>query len=317
MSDTKHILVIRLGALGDLLLCMKPFQDIRAAYPDANITLLTMPAFAGFARQMPWFNAVIEDPRPEWWQWKQWRTLRRALAAQSFDIVFDLQNKPRTRFYRDVFFGASKQWSSSTANSTYPRTVFEYKMHRQEELLVQLRRADVADSGALNLDWLAAPIEALNLPERYVVLVPGCSPHLLHKRWPPQAYAQLARYFADKGYAVVVVGTKADAVSIEAIKANADFIIDVSGQTSFAQLASLYRKASAVVGNDTGPTFLAAMAGAPTLTLMSHHTDPVRSGPVGIKCAWLKKEIIADITVEAVQEKLAELMPQFRQGKRV
>ncbi|MBY0429302.1 MAG: glycosyltransferase family 9 protein [Alphaproteobacteria bacterium] len=308
MMAQKNILVIRLGALGDILLCMKPFQDIRVAHKDANITLLTMPAFAGLARQMPWFDEVIEDTRPEWWQWKGWMALRQAIVSRHFDIVIDLQNKPRTRFYRDVFFGPKIQWSSSTGNSTYPLTVFEKKMHRQDELLVQLRQADISDSGVVDLNWLSAPIGGLNLPPRYVVLVPGCSPHLLHKRWPPQAYAQLARYFEAKNCGVVVVGTKADAQSIAAIKANADFIIDLSGQTSFAQLANLYHSAVAVVGNDTGPTFLAAMVGAPTLTLMSHHTDPVRSGPVGPKCAWLKEEIIADITVEAVQAKLAELI---------
>jgi len=308
MNKQTHILVIRLGALGDILLCMKPFQDIRAAHKDAKITLLTMPAFAGLARQMPWFDEVIEDTRPEWWQWRTWMQLRKTIASRHFDIVIDLQNKPRTRFYRDVFFGPKIQWSSSTGNSTYPLTVFEKKMHRQEELLVQLRQADIGNSGPLNLNWLSAPIGAFNLPPRYVVFVPGCSPHLLHKRWPPQAYAQLAKYFVAKGCGVVVVGTKADTESIAAIKANADFIFDLSGQTSFAQLANLYHSAVAVVGNDTGPTFLAAMVGVPTLTLMSHHTDNVRSGHVGPKCAWLKEEIIADISVEAVQAKLAQLL---------
>lgn len=301
-------MVIRLGALGDILLCMKPFQDIRVAHPQARITLLTMPAFAGLARQMPWFDAIIEDSRPEWWQWGAWKKLYQAVASQSFDCVFDLQNKPRSRFYKTVFFKKNVQWSSTARNTTFPETIFTHKMHRQEELLVQLRNAGVGDSGALDLAWLAAPIADLKLAKPYVVFVPGCSPHLMHKRWPPECYASLAAGFADMGCNVVVVGTKADAGSIAAIKEKAPFIIDVAGRTSFAQLATLYRSASCVVGNDTGPTFLAAMVGAPTLTLMSHHTDPVRSGPVGPKCAWLKEENIAEISVEAVQRKVAGLI---------
>ncbi len=308
MNHFKNILVIRLGALGDMLLCMKPFQDIRAAHKDANITLLTMPAFAGLARQMPWFDEIIEDTRPDWWQWGGWKKLYNAITAEPFDCVIDLQNKPRTRFYQRIFFKRGTAWSSSTGNSTFPKTVFPHKMHRQEELLVQLRQMGIGDSGPLDVSWLSAPIGNLNLPARYIVFVPGCSPHLLHKRWPPLAYAQLAKHCAEMGCGVVVVGTKADAESIAAIKANAEFIIDVSGKTSFAQLANLYHSAVAVVGNDTGPTFLAAMVGVPTLTLMSHHTDPVRSGPVGPKCGWLKEDIIADISVEAVEKKLAELI---------
>ena len=308
MSSPKNIMVIRLGALGDILLCMKPFQDIRAAQNNAKVTLLTMPAFAGLARQMPWFDAVIEDKRPSWWQWDEWKKLYHAMRSQNFDCVIDLQNKPRSRFYKPFFFAKDVQWSSTASNSTFPPTTFPLKIHRQQELLVQLRNAGIGDSGPLNLDWLAAPINDLNLPARYVVFIPGCSPHLLHKRWPPAHYAKLAKSFADMGCGVVVVGTKADAVSIAAIKEAAGFIIDVSGRTSFAQLASLVRKAEGVVGNDTGPTFLAAMVGAPTLTLMSHHTDPVRSGPVGPRCAWLKENNIADISVEAVQREMAQLI---------
>lgn len=308
MSGIANILVIKLGALGDILLCMKPFQDIRVAHPNAKITLLTMPAFAGLARQMPWFDAVIEDNRPSWWQWGEWKTLYHAVRSQNFDCVIDLQNKPRSRFYKALFFDKNVQWSSTASNSTFPPTTFPLKIHRQQELLVQLRNAGIGDSGALKVDWLAAPIADLNIPSPYVVFIPGCSPHLLHKRWPPSHYAKLAKTFADMGIAVVVVGTKADAASIAAIKEEANFIIDVSGRTSFAQLASLVRNAQGVVGNDTGPTFLAAMVGAPTLTLMSHHTDPVRSGPVGPRCAWLKENNIADISVERVQREMARLI---------
>lgn len=303
-----NILVIKLGALGDILLGMKAFQDIRVAHPDANITLLTMPAFAGLARQMPWFNAVIEDKRPSWWQWDEWKKLYHAVRSQNFDVVIDLQNKPRSRFYKPFFFAKNVQWSSTASNSTFTRTTFPLKIHRQQELLVQLRNAGIGDSGVLNVDWLAAPIADLNVQKPYVVFIPGCSPHLLHKRWPPSHYAKLAKTFADMGVGVVVVGTKADADSIAAIKAEADFIIDLSGRTSFAQLASLVRGAQGVVGNDTGPTFLAAMVGAPTLTLMSHHTDPVRSGPVGPRCAWLKEDDIANISVERVQREMARLI---------
>ncbi|NDE89952.1 MAG: glycosyltransferase family 9 protein [Alphaproteobacteria bacterium] len=308
MKKHNNILVIRLGALGDILLCMKPFQDIRDRHKDAHITLLTMPAFAGLARQMPWFDAVIEDPRPDWWQLRAWKKLYTAITSQHFDCVVDLQNKPRSRFYKKIFFDKDVQWSSTAANSTFPRTVFSHKMHRQEELLVQLRNADIPDSGPLDLSWLQAPIDDLCLAEKYAVLIPGCSPHLLHKRWPAQHFAQLAKTLKHKGFNVVVVGTKADAQAIADIKANADFIIDVSGRTSFAQLATLYRGAACVVGNDTGPTFLAAMVGVPTLTLMSHHTDPVRSGPVGPRCAWLKQNDIAMISVDAVAAELEKLI---------
>ncbi|NTU77368.1 MAG: glycosyltransferase family 9 protein, partial [Alphaproteobacteria bacterium] len=41
---SERILIIRLGALGDLVLCFQAFQSIRNAHPKAEIALLTMPA---------------------------------------------------------------------------------------------------------------------------------------------------------------------------------------------------------------------------------------------------------------------------------
>lgn len=304
----ENVLIIRLGALGDILLCMQAFQDIRATYPKAHITFLTTPPFAAFARTMPWFDAVLEDVRPKFWQLGAWLKLGVALKKGAFTHVFDLQNKPRTALYVKLFLDPKKiLWSSAAKGASHPRPAIPHKMHRQDEMRLQLAVAGVTEGGALDLDWLKGDLAALSLPEKYVVIVPGCSPHLLHKRWAPQHYATLARYFSQQGFATVAVGTKADAVSIAAIREAAPFVLDISGKTSLAQLASLYRGAHAVVGNDTGPTFLAAMVGAPTLTLMSYHTDPVLSGPRGSNCAWLKEAVIDRITVETVIADLQRL----------
>ncbi|OYW09809.1 MAG: ADP-heptose--LPS heptosyltransferase, partial [Rhodospirillales bacterium 12-71-4] len=57
------ILVIRLGALGDLVQSFGPFAAIRAHHPEARIVLLTTPPFAGLARRSPWFDDVWADGR--------------------------------------------------------------------------------------------------------------------------------------------------------------------------------------------------------------------------------------------------------------
>lgn len=302
----QKILIIRLGALGDIFLCMKPFQDIRATFPGAHITLMTTPPFVNLAKTMPWFDAVLPDVRPKFWQIGAWRELYKNIKQGGFTHVFDLQNKPRTALYFRLF-PKNTFWSGTAKGCSHPRPPIVEKMHRQDEMLLQLKSAGVADSGALNLDWLAQDVAGLSLPEKYAVLVPGCSPHLLHKRWPPEHYAQLAAHFKAKGLAVMVVGTKADADSVAALKSHAPFIVDLCGQTTLHQLASLYRGAACVVGNDTGPTFLSAMVGAPTLTLMSHHTDPVLSGPRGPRCAWLKRETIDAISMQEVIDKIGKL----------
>lgn len=304
---TQRILVIRLGALGDIFLAMKPFQDIRKAYPDAHITFMTTPPFAGLARMMPWFNEVLVDERAPLWHvpklWELWKKLK---AAQ-FTLVFDLQNKPRTAFYYKMFFGGRGAWSGTAKGCAFPRPPITTPIHRQDEEVLQIRAAHVGDSGPLDMNWFAADIGSLNLPSKTAVLIPGCSPHLPHKRWPPTHFAALAKKLNAEGFSIYAVGTKADEGAMLELRAAAPFVISLLGQTNLPQLASVFRHACVVVGNDTGPTFLSAMVGTPTLTLMSYHTNPVLSGPKGPRCAYIKENNIADITPERVVSALQNL----------
>ncbi|MBI3419240.1 MAG: glycosyltransferase family 9 protein [Proteobacteria bacterium] len=296
---TERILVIRLGALGDILLCMQAFQDIRAAWPNACLTLQTMPAFAGLGRAMPWFDAVVEDPRPSFLQLSQWWKLGAALRGGNFTRVIDFQNKPRTWIYCKLFLSKAEWHGDAT-----PR---EERIHHQVKILRQTRAMGIKDSGPLKLDWLSAPVDGLNLPPAYAVLIPGCAPHRPEKRWPSSHFAALARELKAKGLTPVLVGTKADTQVIAEIKQDAEFAFDLCGKTGFPQLASLFRGARLAVGNDTGPTHLAAILGTPTLSLFSNASDPARSGPMGARVAWLQREKLDDLAVEEVIEALSRL----------
>ena len=64
MSPPARILVIKLSALGDVVQAFPAFDRIRAAHPDAHITLLTTPSYAALAAAGPWFDAVEADGRP-------------------------------------------------------------------------------------------------------------------------------------------------------------------------------------------------------------------------------------------------------------
>ena len=60
-------------------------------------------------------------------------------------------------------------------------------------------------------------------------------------------------------------------------------------------------------GNDTGPVFLAAKIGVPTLMMMGPDTDPSMSAPIGISASWLRATPISGITVPAALASLYDL----------
>ncbi|MFC7332539.1 glycosyltransferase family 9 protein [Rhodocista pekingensis] len=299
-GDTaRRVLVIRLGALGDLIQCFDAFHAVRARHPGAEVALLTKPAFAGFGRTMPWFDRVWEDGRSRspahYWH------IRALLRGARLDVVYDLQAKPRTRLYRRLLWpGPAPRWPVADPAALAGR-------HNRDRYLAVLAAGGVADAGAADLSWLAAPVDGVAPAGPFVLLVPGCSPHLPHKRWPPAHYAALGRSLLEAGTVPVLVGTAADRDAADRILADCPGALDLVGRTSLAQLGSLARRAAATVGNDTGPVFLTAAAGCPTLMLMSHHTDPVRSAPWGPRTAWLKRDDLSALPVAEVAAALAGL----------
>lgn len=308
----ERVLVIRLGALGDLIQCFDAFQDIRRHHPDAAITLLTGTPFVGFAASMPWFDDVWGDPRGRG-PLAYWR-VRRRLRAGRFTRVYDLQNKARTARYRWLMGlggGARPLWSGDAPGADFPRP--DIDAHNRQRYRAQLAAAGVPDSGGAETDWLAGGIGGLVPDVPFVLLIPGCSPHLPHKRWPPASYADLGRRLLGRGLLPVIVGTRADRDAADGILADCPDAVDLVGRTDLGQLAALARAARGAVGNDTGPVFLTAVVGCPTLMLMSHHTNPARSAPAGPDAGWLKRPDLADLTVAEVMAAL-RLRPDAAPG---
>ncbi|GIX50652.1 MAG: glycosyl transferase [Limisphaera sp.] len=295
------ILVIKLGAFGDLVLAFDAFHAIRSHHRDASITLLTRKAYASWARQMPWFDEVWEDPSLRWWEWRRTLQWRRQLRAAGFTRVYDLQGNDRTAFYFRILGRPKPEWSGPVPGCSHPRPDFRGPaLPVHERLLRQLEAAGVPRAGRAPLEWLTGPVDQFRLPPRYVVLVPGCSPHRPQKRWPAQNYAQLARRLFETGLEVLLVGTSADRDATERIKHEEPRVRDLTGQTDFGQLAELARRATAVVGNDTGPIHLMAAVGAPTLVLYSGESDPRRMLPPGPHVAWLQRPSLTELTLDDV-----------------
>lgn len=302
-----HILVIRLGALGDLIFCFQAFHEIRLAHPGAKIALLTRPAFAAFARSLPWFDDILIDTYPTLKTPLKWLRLRKEIAAFGPKCVYDLQGKKRQTILYALMGGPfGPAWSGAAPFCAFPRPwPPETTMSFKDFLAAQLRIAGVPSAPPPDLAWLDAATDKFNLPARYAVLIPGCSPGAPHKRWPPENFAALAQKLRqEKALPCVVVGTTADAAAVAEIKRLSPDIMDVCGQTTLFELAGLFRRAEKVIGNDTGPLHMAAVVGTPTLALFSGRSNPLWSKPPGPNVTVIQKETLAELTV-------ADLLPHL------
>ena len=302
-----RILVIRLSALGDFVLSFGPFAAIRDHHPDADITLLTTAPFAALAKASPWFDHVLIDSRPAWWNLLGLARLGRQLHG--YDFVYDLQTSGRSsRYFR---LAARPPWSGISAGCSHPqRGDAREHMHTIERQRDQLRLAGVEEFPKPDLSFLTET-STPELPERFALLVPGAAPQRPAKRWPVQNFAELAVALAGRGLTPVVIGAAAEAGLAETIRAACPQTIDLVGKTSLAQIFAVAARATLAVGNDTGPMHIAAAVGCPSVVLFSADSDPTMTAPRYPDGGWptvLRRPDLAQLDVAIVIAAATKLM---------
>ncbi|HVY16144.1 MAG TPA: glycosyltransferase family 9 protein [Rhodopila sp.] len=299
------ILIVKLGAFGNIVLSMGAFAAIRKHHADARITVLTGAAYADWLRTFPYFDRVMVDPRPGRLDPTGTKRLRELLLSEPISRVYDLQTSARSSRYFALFPAKRRpEWSGIAFGCSLPdRDPNRNKLHDVVRIQGQLRQAGITDFPPPDLSWCRGDIGRFDLPADYAVLVPGSSPHRLLKRWPAAHYEALAAALRETGILPLVVGSKQEG----SLATHIPSAVDLTGQTGFGDLADLARGARFAVGNDTGPMHLLATAGCPTLTLFSRDSDPTRCAPAGRVTRVLQRDDLNDLPVATVLETLTEL----------
>lgn len=298
----RNILIVKLGAFGNIILSFRAFAAIRKHHAADRITVLTSAAYADWMRTFPWFDDVLIDPRPARWDLPGIWRFGRTLTAGHFSRVYDLQTSARSSRYFYLFPPKHRPaWSGIAFGCALPdRDPHRNDLHDAERQIGQLRQAGITTFPEPDLSWCRGDIARFALPPSFAILVPGSSPHRPAKRWPADRFQALAVALAERGIASVVVGAAAE----QALAAEIPAAISLVGQTSFGDLADLARAARFAVGNDTGPMHLIAASGCPTVTLFSDDSDPAKCAPAGRWTRVLQRPRLADLPLDAVLESL-------------
>jgi ADP-heptose:LPS heptosyltransferase len=306
---TERILILKLGALGNVVLSLGPFAAIRRHHATAQITLLTTAPYAGWLASSPYFDNIWLDDRPNWWNPPAWLALRRRLAQPGFTRVYDLQTSNRSSTYFRLFPRTVRpEWSGIAAGCSHSdRDPNRDHIHDVDRQAGQLRQAGITHIPPADLSWSDADLTRFNLPTRYALLVPGSSPHRPQKRWPAENYRALAQHLAASGITPVVLGTLSESRLATTIGRAA---IDLTGRTALSDLAALARGAALAIGNDTGPMHLAAATDCPSLVLFSHDSNPALCAPRGPSVTVLRRPKLADLPTTEVLSHLSRLAGQ-------
>jgi heptosyltransferase-2 len=187
--------------------------------------------------------------------------LPRSLKAA---LVPFLAGVPRRRGFRGEFrYGVLNEIAPEPRGET--RTVDDFLALADDA--APLREADRPRLSA-DVEVGRAIAARLGVPAgaRYVALAPGAE-YGPAKRWPPEAFATLARLLEARGFASVVVGGPKDRPLAEAIAAAGANVIDATGRTTLPEVCDLVAGARAVVTNDSGLMHVAAALDRPLVAV--------------------------------------------------
>lgn len=309
------VLAIKLGALGDVLQAMGALADLRAAYPDARLVVLTRRPYADLVARAPFVDAVAVDAYRPRWRLDALLGLRRQLLAVCGGIpdrVFDLQNSGRTAFYRATVL--RDVWWSGRAGTADCRAPHDNRggVPALDRLAAQLQAAGIPVSATTrpDLGFLAEPVEdvlrRVGIAPGFVALLPGSSPRGIAKRWPH--YADLAHLLRARGQAVASIPGPGEIELCRSI--GAPLLTEADGAPlSIPRLAGALRAASVVVANDTGPAHLAAHLGCTGLALFGPHASPARTSIETARFRALAVADLARLDADAVAAALDGLPP--------
>lgn len=302
----EHILIIKHGALGDIILSSGHIKAIRDAHPNATITCLTGKPYAALLDACPWIDEVWIDSKPSIKQVKEVFALMGKLRSRRFSFVYDLQTSMRSSLYWWFFTLPKPKFSGIARLASHPQRGYaRHKMHALEQINDQLKIAEIHTDGAPDISWMSADITHFKLPERYMLIVAGGSAHRPEKRWPAYHYEALAKAMLERDITPILIGTTSEASVMDSIESNAAGSINLCGKTSLFELASLARGARFAVGNDTGPLHLIAATGCKTTVIFSPASSPEKSAPIGAYISVLQADDLAQLSVARVLETLA------------
>ncbi|MBO6518653.1 MAG: glycosyltransferase family 9 protein [Rhodospirillales bacterium] len=301
-SARNNILVIKLGALGDVVQALGPMAAIRRDHAGDRISVLTTAPYAELIRAAGVADDIIVDERPRFAEFGKWLALRKSLRNGDFARVYDLQTSDRSSSYFRLFWpGAKPEWSGVAKGCSHPhdnpKRDFMHTIERQAE---QLAMAGIEDVPLPELSPITSDVTHLKLPRRFCLIVPGGAEHRPAKRWPREHYYELIKKLDGTGVVPVVCGTEAERPLAAALIEGAIAARNIAGETSLVDLVTVAKRAAFALGNDNGTMHIAAFAGIPSVVLYSDASDPALCAQRGPDVTILRRQPLSALSVDEV-----------------
>ena len=292
-----RVLIIRVGAMGDVLHALPTVAALREARPDWVIDWAVDTRWEALLADGGWGPVVnrLQLVRTRMWAKApvSWATLKSVLALRKklrkaeYDLVVDMQGTLRSAVI-GWMAGAKKFVGYADPRETPARWFYKTKAVRRGAHVVEQGAALLGEACGVVLTPRAVALPRVEWAENWAeqeavlkrplcVLGPGGGWGA--KQWPTERFGSLAQRVRGMGFDVVVNAPRKDDAVANAVVEASDGAARVV-VCNVAGLVALLRRTDLFVGGDSGPTHLAAALAVPLVALFGP-TDPARNGPWG------------------------------------
>jgi len=286
-----NILIVRLGALGDIVHAIPAAAALRRAFPDARIDWLVD------ARHRPMIDLITVIDAPvvlERSSLPAWLNVAHRLRSVQYAVAIDFQGLMKSAVLarasgapRVIGFSiwhlrekTARPFYSETGGRERPAERADHVIRRN---LALLRSVGVNDA---TIEFPLADVESRALGEiratlggdhHFALINPGAA--WPNKRWPPDRFGEVAAFLREvRGLPSFVLWGPGEEGLAGAVVETSGGAARVAPATDIADLLALSRAAALVISGDTGPLHIANAVGTPTVSLFGP-TDPHRNGP--------------------------------------
>ncbi|MGH7497145.1 MAG: glycosyltransferase family 9 protein [bacterium] len=346
-SPPERILIMRLRGIGDVVLTLPLLDNLRLAFPQAQIDYLTEPPSAPLLQNHPALQEVLVLAHKSWKRLAPLEQARshwsfvRALRGRRYDWVIDLFGNPRTALL--VLLSGARR-----------RIGFNFRGRRHAYNVIVEPRGDRLHAIEFNLDVLRAlrvPIltDTLSLPiandaaafvgRFWLQHALDSSPMVIGinafggwytKRWPLPAFAELGTRLQRESNAKIVLlwgpGEREEVNQLAGMMKTPPLL---APETTLPQLAALLARMDLLVANDSGPMHLSAAVSTPVVAIFgptrpdlqgpwgAGHTVVLKSGLPCLGCNGLTckiqthdcmQQLPVDQVFQAMQKRLKEIL---------
>ena len=273
MKYDQKILIIRFSSIGDIVLATSPLKTIRTAYPEAQITFLTLDVFSSLLEFHPDIDALMTLSKKA--SLSELYSFRSYLKNKNYNLIFDLHSslrskilclntsaelfrvkKPRLsrfllfRFHLDTFskdFSTLKMYHESltliwNTHKQIPKTHLRLIENETNSMKVKLK-----DTGISN---------------QFIVIIPGAA--WKQKQWKLEKYIELIDKVKKD---IILLGSNSDKICFD-IKKRSKKVHNFAGKTTLREALCILSVADYVLGSDTGLTHAAESLGKPVTMIL-------------------------------------------------